>query len=106
MNFLQNYIDQDTKSEFNTALLWDFGEKEFDLQENKKIIIQRVVEYGSLSDWSFIIKQYGEAEIIRNIKEMSGLSKLNVNFVFKVFNLKPHELKCYTKPQWRKQHWT
>ncbi len=105
MKYLNSYINSNTKPELNPSLLWDFGEKEFDLQKNKKIIIQRVVEYGTLEDWSFIIKQYGEAEVVRNIKELSGLSKLNVNFICKVFNLKPHELKCCTKPQWRKQHW-
>ena len=105
MKYLNSYINSNTKPELNPSLLWDFGEKEFSFQENKKIIIQRVVEYGTLEDWSFIIKQYGEAEVVRNIKELSGLSKLNVNFICKVFNLKPHELKCCTKPQWRNQHW-
>lgn len=90
----------------NKALLWDFGEKDYDVNKHKIIIIQRVVEYGALSDWCFIVKNYDEDSIISIIKQMPSLSNKSINFVCKVFNLDKSDLKCCTKAPWRVQHWT
>lgn len=105
MNFLKHYINNNASAEINKVLLWDFGREDFDYRKNKKIIIQRVVEYGSIDDWSAIFSRYSEQEIIDVIKGLTSLSDLNLNFVCKVFHLDKNDLRCCTKAQWRKEHW-
>lgn len=106
MNFLKNYINADNTAEINPALLWDFGQKKIDYKKHKRIIVQRVVEYGGPEDWAKMFSLYSENEIIAEIKELVGLSALNANFVCKLFNLKKTDLKCYTKTHWRIAHWS
>jgi hypothetical protein len=105
MNFLRKYITPKSSSFINPALLWDFGNIEPDYAKSKKIIIWRVVEYGTLEDWNAIINIYGEENIVMTIKQLSGLSQRSLNFVCKLFDLKKSDFTCYTKPRWRKAHW-
>jgi hypothetical protein len=105
MNFLLKYITPKNNVSINPALLWDFGNIEPDYKKSKKIIIWRVVEYGTLDDWNAIFNIYGQEEVILTIKQLSGISQRSLNFVSKLFDLKKTDFKCCTKTQWRKAHW-
>jgi len=105
MIFLKKYIIPNVNNEINPALLWDFGGKPFDYQKHKQIIIQRVVEFGTIEDWGVIFNKYSDDEIISAVKEINTLSNINLNFISKLFGLKKTDFKCCTKPQWRKTHW-
>ena len=105
MNFLKKYFSADNTNKINPALLWDFGTIKPDYKKNKKIIIERVVEYGSLEDWNVILSIYGEEEVVLTIKTLTGISNQSLNFACKLFNLKRKDFKCYTKQPWRKAHW-
>jgi hypothetical protein len=105
MNFLIKYVTSKNIRSVNPALLWDFGNIEPNYAKSKKIIIRRVVEYGTLDDWMAIFNIYGEEDVVLTIKQMTDISKRSLNFVCKLFGLKKSEFKCYTKPQWRKAHW-
>lgn len=105
MNFLRFYIHKDAHHKVGKALLWDFGDKDYDYTKNKKIIIRRVIEYGDIDDWAALFAQYGEREIITEIMQMDNLSDRNLNFVCKLFKLEKSDFKCSAKQVWRKAHW-
>ena len=62
------------KREISRHLLWDMNLEEFDLQEGKKIVVERVVERGLMEDFYAAFDLYG-FDGFRKI--LAGIRKLN-----------------------------
>lgn len=45
-------------------LFWDFDTQALDIEKNKKTIISRTINYGTLSDWKWLKENYGKSAII------------------------------------------
>jgi hypothetical protein len=41
-------------------LFWDVDMNSLDFKKSKKLIIQRVLDYGLIGDWQIIFKTYGK----------------------------------------------
>jgi len=50
-----------------TTLFWDSDPMLLDLEKHKKTIITRTLNYGTLSDWNWLRKKYGSADISSTI---------------------------------------
>ena len=87
-------------------LLWDVDWNNFDLQKNKKMVVQRVIEYGLPEDYNTIFQLYGGVSGVRKIiKEISHFRyPQDISFVCMAFNLKKENLKCYKRQQLREKH--
>lgn len=46
-----------------TRLVWDADIDALDLRSHQRAIIVRVLHYGNLQDWRWLIEQYGEAAV-------------------------------------------
>ena len=86
-------------------LLWDMDLEHFDVQENKKIVVQRVIEDGLPEDYNIIFSLYGGIEGVREIiKQIHHFRYAqDIAFVCAAFGLKKEELECYKRQQLRKQ---
>jgi len=49
-------------------LFWEIQSNNIDLEKNKKFIISRVLNYGTLSNWSWLRNIYGKDSIVDLIK--------------------------------------
>lgn len=91
-------------SQIFPTLLWEYDLKKFDFNKNRSLVVERVIERGTLKDFYAAIRFYGGLEnfikIIQN--EVMNLSEFDINFVCSTFHLKKEELKCYTRKQLRK----
>jgi hypothetical protein len=87
-------------------LLWDMDLGNFDLQKNKKIVVQRVIEYGLPEDYDTIFSLYGGIQGVREIIKQIHHFRYpqDIAFVCIAFDLKKEELECYKRQQLRKQH--
>ena len=87
-------------------LLWDVDWNNFDLQKNKKMVVQRVIEYGLPEDYNTIFQLYGGVSGVRKIiKEISHFRyPQDISFVCMAFNLKKENLKWYKRQQLREKH--
>ena len=86
-------------------ILWDVDWKTFDMQKNKKIVVQRVIEYGLPEDYYTLFNLYGGVSGVRKIiKEIPYLRyPQDISFVCMAFNIKKENLECYKRQQLREQ---
>jgi hypothetical protein len=86
-------------------LLWDVDWNSFDVQKNKKIVVQRVIEYGLPEDYYAMFKLYGGISGVRNIvKEIPYFHyPQDISFICMAFNLKKEDLECYKRQQLRRK---
>ena len=87
-------------------LLWDMDLEKFDLQKNKKLIVQRVIEDGLPEDYDTIFSLYGGINAVRDIIKQIHHFRYphDIAFVCIAFDLKKEELECYKRQQLKRQH--
>jgi len=86
-------------------LFWDIDLKSFDYEKNRKLIIERVMNYGTVSEFRAILRYYGYKTVRQEIKEAGSLEPKTLEFVSSFFNLPKQSLRCYTKKQLNQAHW-
>lgn len=80
--------------EVNPTLLWEYDLQNFDYQDMKKLVIQRVIERGWPNDFYAILNLYGLDGVKEAIKEIKSLNRKDKNFVSVVFEIPLKDLKC------------
>jgi hypothetical protein len=97
--------DKNLISSLSPHLFWDIDKYRVDLEQDKKLIIQRVMEYGLYKDWQLLYSYYGINEIAKiacTIKDLEVKSAVFLSFLSKV----PKEnFLCYTTKQSTPRHW-
>ena len=90
---------------FSKHLFWDVSILNLDLQKNKKQIIQRVLDYGLISDWQIIYNYYGINEIAKTALTIRDLDKKTVSFISLLSKIPKEKFLCYTMQQSIPKHW-
>lgn len=102
----QPLIREVRKPNLAKSLFWDFDYDNLDWNRSYKTIIERVLDKGSPEEWQELIKFYGYQHIVRALKlDIPYLSDMTMDAVCNFFELKPQQLKCYTKKQLHQGHW-
>ncbi len=100
----RDWKKKNVSSEISKTLLWEFDLSNFDWDDMRVLVMQRVIERGRLDDFYAAIKKYGGIENVRQIiKEIPILSPRDMNFVCVFFQLKKEDLKCYIRKQLREE---
>lgn len=86
-------------------LFWDMDFNILDKNKNKRLIIERVLSYGDLSELREIINFYGREMIVQEIKKAGYLDPKTLEFVVGYFGVNKEELTCFIKKQSAPQHW-
>jgi hypothetical protein len=84
-------------SNIPVSLFWDVDVSKLDWERHKQLIIERVVQRGSLKAIQEITNHYGIRELKRTLKELPYLDKRDIAFVHIYFDIPLNELKCYTR---------
>ena len=102
--FFDDWKEKSVGLKVSKRLLWDCDLSRVDWDAMRVLVVQRVIERGSLEDFYAAIRLYGGIENIKTIiREIPILSDRNMNFVINVFHLKKEELKCSTFKQLREK---
>ncbi len=102
--FFDDWKEKSTGLKVSERLLWEYDLSRVDWNDMRIVVVQRVIERGSLEDFYAAICLYGGIENIKTIiKEIPILSDRNMNFVINIFHLKKEELKCSTFKQLREK---
>jgi hypothetical protein len=72
---------------------------------NKRLIIERIAEYGSLAELSAVIEHYGRNEVINTLIGINWLHAKTLNFISKLFDVPKIAFKCYTSNPLKAQLW-
>ena len=100
--FIQRHSDLFS---FSPNLFWDVEVASLDMKKNKRFIIQRVLEYGTLSDWKIIKNGYGISKIIKEMQKVRALDNVLLSFLCTIANIKKEAFRCYTLKQLQPPHW-
>ena len=102
--FFDDWKEKSIGLKVSKRLLWEYDLSRIDWNDMRTVVVQRVIERGSLEDFYAAIRLYGGIENIKTIiKEIPILSDRNINFVTTIFHLKKEELKCSTFKQLREK---
>ena len=102
--FFDNYKFH-PKAQIRKTLLWEYDLNQFDWEDMRILVVQRVIERGRLNDFYALLNLYGVNGVKDTIKRIPYLNPKDLSFVCSVFNLKKENLKCYIKQQSTIQHW-
>jgi hypothetical protein len=64
----------------NPALLWEYDLDTFSYERSYKIVIERVLERGTLEEWREMVKLYTREQILETIEWSAQLDKRDKDF--------------------------
>ncbi len=86
-------------------LFWDLDFNKLDSDTHKRIIIERVLTLGNLSEFSFLLNTYDPKTLLSEIMQIGYLDPKTMNFVVSFFGINKSKLRCYTQKQSTTPHW-
>lgn len=86
-------------TDFSPHLFWDVDRHKLDLQKNKQLIVERVIQRGSRADLQIMLSYYGKQEAGELLKQVPWLNEKDMAFVHVFFDIPFTEMKCYAKRQ-------
>ena len=91
--------------QINPVFFWDVNIDKLDEIKSKRLIIERVINFGNLQEIQSIINFYGKKEVAKTICSLNFLDPKTLNFFSLVFAIPKTTFKCYTRKQSIQQHW-
>ena len=76
-------------------LFWDIDTTNFDIDKSASWIIQRVLEYGQMSDWNIIEKHFGVDKIVSYALNFRTLNPIARSFLSFISGVKKEDFRCY-----------
>ena len=86
-------------------LFWDIDRSKIDAIRNKRWLINRVIEYGRLSDWLHIVNIYGMDEIVKVATTLRDIDIKTVTFLSAITNVPKDSFLCCNTKQLNQPHW-
>ena len=68
------------KPNIQSALLWEYDLETFNYDKSYKIVIERVLERGSISEWREVLNYYGVGKIIETVSWSAQLRESDKKF--------------------------
>jgi hypothetical protein len=78
-------------------MFWDIDLNRFDIERNKRLIIERTFTMGSKVELRFIIRYYGLAVVKNEIVKAGYLDGKTLTWVSLFLNIPKNKFKCYIK---------
>ncbi len=86
-------------------LFWDVDRSKLSFNNNEKLVVQRVLEYGLLEDW-IILRDYYRVERIAEIAmTIRDLDSISANFIATLADKPIDKFRCYIWRQSHPTHW-
>lgn len=77
------------------SLFWEMDYAQLDWEKNKHLIVQRIIERGTIKALHEITGHYGKDGVVAIIKQLPFLSSRDMAFVHIYFDIPLNELKCF-----------
>lgn len=94
-----------TTKDFSPHLFWDVDLATFDLEKHNVHMIQKVLEYGKMSDWNLLKSFYGLDRIKEVSLNLRSLDAVTLSFLSTIFNIDKTEFRCYRHRQLVQNYW-
>ncbi len=91
--------------DFSIRLFWDVDPVSLDIDRDKKYVIARVLEFGTLQDWRRLVAQYTLDGIIAAAKTLRTLDAKALSFLCVVGHVPKEAFRCYALKQSNPTPW-
>lgn len=91
--------------QLNKAHFWDVDITKMDQEKSKRLIIERIINFGNLHEIKLIREFYGIKEITSILTNLNYIDPKTLNFVSLLFQVPKSKFKCYTRKQLTHQPW-
>lgn len=81
-------------NKFSEHLFWDTRTDIVDMEKNAPYIVQRVLEYGKLSDWKLLLSFYGLYRIVDIACNLRTLEPRALSFISTVSGIPKNKFRC------------
>jgi hypothetical protein len=85
-------------------LFWDVDFNALDEEKNKRLIIERVLNRGTIDEFKQILSYYGEENIKGIVVNIRALDNKTLEFVHSFFHIPKEKFKCYTTKLLNQEH--
>lgn len=92
--------------QLNRVYFWDTDFSKLDEIQSKRIIIERVINYGNLNEIEHLKSFYGIKEITSVLCNLNYIDPKTLNFMSLMFHIPKSKFKCYTRKQLTHQPWS
>ena len=90
---------------FSDSVFWDVDRKQIDLSRHAPYVVQRVLEYGQISDWKLLLAYYGLDEIVSISKNLRSLEPRALAFISTISRTPQEQFRCYNTRQSNPEHY-
>ena len=92
--------------QLNKAYFWDVDIATLDEEKSKRLIIERVFNYGNLQEIKLVKEFYGINELKSTLCKLSYIDPKTLNFISLLFNVPKTKFKCYTRKPLTNRPWS
>lgn len=92
-------------NKFSSYLFWDVDSASIDMDANAPYVIQRVLEFGQLSDWKLIVSFYGLSRIVSIAQNFRTLEPKALSFICTISSTPKESFRCYSQKHSTRGHW-
>lgn len=85
--------------QFSPNLFWDINTNDIDMEEHAAFIVHRVLEYGLIEDWNYILSYYGMSRILFMVLQYRSLDPKALSFISAITKTPRENFRCYTTMQ-------
>jgi hypothetical protein len=90
---------------FKSHYFWDVDVSALDKKKNQRLIIERIITYGSLNEIILLLELYGKDVVISTCRQIHYFDPKTLNFLTALFNLPKEDFKCHTTNPLNIKHW-
>ncbi len=91
--------------QLNKAYFWDVDIAKMNDEKSKRLIIERVMNYGNLHEIKMVKEFYGIKEVKSILCNLNYIDPKTLNFVSLLLHVPKTKFKCYTRKQLTNQLW-
>lgn len=88
---------QSILNKIDKVYFWDVDYGNMDEQKSKRLIVERVMNFGNLEEIGLVIRYYGKEEVINTICKINYFDPKTLNFLSILFKIPKNKFKCYTR---------
>jgi hypothetical protein len=81
----------------NSTLFWDIDIATLDYELHSRLIVERVLTRGNLTDWFELLGYYGLEKIKSEALQIRYLDDLTLHFCSLIFGVPKNQFRCYTQ---------
>ena len=94
-----------TINDFSKHLFWDVDLDGFDFEKHKVHLVQKVIEFGRITDWNLLKAVYGLDQIKEISLNIRSLDAVSLSFLALIFKIDKTEFRCYKHRQLFPNYW-